>query len=125
MNGKILLIEDDRFLSEIYVAKFQEAGFEISVAENGEIGLRKIKEQKPTLVLVDVVMPTTDGFEVLRDIKRDEETKNIPVIVLSNLGEEKDVRRGLELGAADYLIKVHYTPTEVVSKVRAILNGNQ
>ncbi len=122
MQQKILLVEDDEFLTEIYVAKFQEAGFEISVAQDGHQGLRKAKEQKPNLLLLDLVMPAMDGLDVLRVLKNDPELQYTPVIVLSNLGEEEDVRKGIKLGAADYLIKAHYTPTEVVAKVKSILN---
>lgn len=123
MTGKILLIEDDPFLAEIYAIKFQEAGFLTTVAQNGYGGLKNAKEQKPNLFLIDIVMPTMDGFEVLAAIKRDPEMRDIPVVILSNLGEEEDVKRGLALGVRDYLIKAHYTPTEVVARVIAILNG--
>ena len=123
MNQKILLIEDDPFLSEIYVTKFEEAGFMILVAEDGAFGLQKIKEMHPDLILLDIVMPNMDGFEVLRLIKQDSEIRNIPVIVLSNLGEKENVEKGLGLGAAAYIIKAHYTPTEVVAKAQGILEG--
>ena len=125
MHKKILLIEDDQFLAEIYVAKFNEAGFEISVAQDGYQGLKKAKEQKPDLILLDLIMPTMDGFDVLRCSKGDADLEGIPVIILSNLGEEEDVRKGLELGADDYLIKAHYTPTEVVAKVQEIFSKRE
>lgn len=123
MNDRILLIEDDPFLAEIYVAKFEEAGFSISVARDGCEGLKKAKEQKPSLLLIDIVMPKLDGFEVLEAMKRDPEIKDVSTVIFSNLGEEEDVKRALELGARDYLVKAHYTPTEVVARVSAILNG--
>jgi len=122
MSQRILLIEDDQFLAEIYVAKFEEAGFEVSVAQDGCEGLKKAKEQKPSLLLLDLIMPTMDGFDVLRAAKNDPELRQIPIVVLSNLGEEEDARKSFELGAADYLIKAHYTPTEVVAEVKSILN---
>ena len=99
MGKKILLIADDAFLSEIYSAKLQEAGFEVSVAGDGSLGLRKVNEENPDLLMLDIVMPNMDGFEFLQAIKSNQETKNIPVIILSNLGEQEDVERGLELGA--------------------------
>lgn len=123
MIYKILLIEDDPFLSEIYIAKFEEAGFAITVAADGYLGLKKAKEQKPNLLLIDIIMPTMDGFEVLSAMKDDPEIKNIPVVILSNLGEEEDVRKGLSFGAVDYLVKAHYTPTEVVARIKTILSG--
>lgn len=121
MAKKILLIEDDSFLSEIYVAKFQESGFEVLVARDGAVGLVKIKEQTPDMILLDVVMPNMDGFEILQIIKGDPQIKNIPVVILSNLGEQENIAKGLELGAAAYIVKAHYTPTEVVAKVKEIL----
>ena len=124
MGKKILLIEDDAFLSEIYSAKLQEAGFEVSVAGDGSLGLRKINEENPDLLMLDIVMPNMDGFELLQTIKSNPETKNIPVIILSNLGEQEDVERGLELGAEAYIIKAHHTPTEVVAKVKEILKSS-
>jgi DNA-binding response OmpR family regulator len=121
MAKKILLIEDDPFLSEIYVIKFKEAGFEISLAQDGSLGLEKVKEEMPDLVLLDIVMPTVDGLEVLRAMKSDETTRNIPVVILSNLGEQEDIKKGLELGAEFYIVKAHYTPTEVVARVKATI----
>jgi len=121
MPKKILLVEDDPFLSEIYVIKFQEAGFEISLATDGSDGLEKIKHEQPDLVLLDIVMPNVDGLELLRTIKDDEATRNIPIVILSNLGEQEDIDRGLALGAELYIVKAHYTPTEVVAKVKSIL----
>ena len=123
MAKKILLIEDDPFLSEIYVIKFEEAGFQISLAQDGSLGLGKIKEEMPDLVLLDIVMPNIDGFELLRIMKNDASIKNIPVVILSNLGEQEDIKRGLELGAEFYIVKAHYTPTEVVARVKAIIEG--
>lgn len=122
MAKKILLIEDDVFLSEIYAIKLEEAGFEVSVAGDGSLGLQKIKEASPNLLLLDIVMPKMDGFEFLRLLKSDEDTKSIPVVILSNLGEQEDVEKGLELGAEAYIIKAHYTPTEVVAKIKNILD---
>ncbi len=121
MPKKILLIEDDPFLSEIYVIKFKEAGFEISLAQDGSLGLQRIKDEIPDLVLLDIVMPNVDGLEVLRTMKNDASIRNIPVVILSNLGEQEDIKRGLELGAEFYIVKAHYTPTEVVARVRAVL----
>lgn len=119
---KILLIEDDPFLSEIYVTKFEEAGFEISVAQDGMLGLQKIRERAPDLLLLDIVMPNMDGFELLRAIKEDTELKHIPIVILSNLGEQENVEKGFALGAEAYIIKAHYTPTEVVAKIKEIFS---
>ena len=119
---RILLVEDDPFLSEIYVTKFEESGFAVAVLKNGVLGIEKIKEQKPDIILLDIVMPKIDGFEFLQMIKDDTATKNVPVVILSNLAEQENVEKGFALGATAYLVKAHYTPTEVVAKVREILN---
>jgi DNA-binding response OmpR family regulator len=119
---KILLIEDDSFLSEIYTAKFEESGFEVLIAHDGAVGLGKAREEAPDMILLDVVMPNMDGFEVLHAVKEDPSAKDIPVVILSNLGEQENVTKGLELGAAAYIVKAHYTPTEVVAKVQEILS---
>ncbi|OGZ58671.1 MAG: hypothetical protein A3B96_03875 [Candidatus Spechtbacteria bacterium RIFCSPHIGHO2_02_FULL_43_15b] len=118
----ILLIEDDPFLAEIYAAKFRDANFEIEVAADSILGISKTKEKKYDLILLDIVIPNMNGFEVLRSLKNDPEVKNIPVVILSNLGEEENVKKGLSLGAEAYYIKAHYTPTEVVAKVKEILD---
>jgi DNA-binding response OmpR family regulator len=122
---KILLIEDDSFIIDIYITKLKEVGFSVQSAVNGEDALVKIKQSRPDLVLLDIVLPQVTGFEFLQEIKSIPELKNVPVIVLSNLGQKKEVEKGLSLGAAKYLIKAHYTPTEVVEEIRTVLNKNK
>jgi len=119
---KILIIEDDPFLSEMYSAKFIESGFETEVATDGKMGLIKVKSIQPDLILLDIVLPKMDGFEVLKKIKEDESMKDIPVVLLTNLGQKNEVEKGLSLGADEYIIKAHFTPTAVVTKVKEILN---
>ncbi|HBU06664.1 MAG TPA: response regulator [Candidatus Magasanikbacteria bacterium] len=115
------LVEDDTFLANIYKTKFEMEGFKITHSENGEAGLNDIKKKKPDIVLLDILLPKMDGFVVLQEIKKDPDTKDIPVILLTNLGQKDDVEKGLEMGASDYLIKAHFKPSEVVEKVREIL----
>lgn len=122
---KILLVEDDNFIIDIYITKLKEVGFSVQSAVNGEDALAKIKQGRPDLVLLDIVLPQVTGFEFLQEIKSMPELKNVPVIVLSNLGQKKEVEKGLSLGAAKYLIKAHYTPTEVVEEIRTVLNKNK
>lgn len=117
----VLLVEDDSFLANIYKTKFELEGFKVSVAENGELGLKEAKKKKPDLILLDILLPKMDGFTVLGHLKEDRELKNTPVILLTNLGQKDDVEKGLELGAADYLIKAHFKPSETVEKVRSVL----
>lgn len=120
-NKQILLVEDDTFLANIYKTKFEMEGFKVTVAENGELGLEQAKKKKPDVVLLDILLPKMDGFTVLKKLKDDESLKNIPVILLTNLGQKDDVDKGLELGAADYLIKAHFKPSETVDKVMKVL----
>lgn len=124
-KGKILLVEDDAFLSELYVTKFGEVGYEIIVAEDGLEGLQLVEKLKPDLMLLDIVLPRMDGLSVLRSMKEREAIKNIPVILLTNLGQKEDVDRGIALGATDYVIKAHFTPTEVVAKVDEALRKSE
>ncbi|MBI4215734.1 MAG: response regulator [Parcubacteria group bacterium] len=115
----ILIVEDDLMIVEMYQLKFQDEGYKVLVAHDGKSGLDLAKENKPSLILLDVIMPEMDGFSVLKALKEDDSLKGIPVILLTNLGQDGDVKRGLELGAIDYLIKANYTPAEVVSKIQS------
>jgi len=120
---KLLIVDDDVFLLDMYSVKFKEAGFQVEVAENGETAIKKLKEISPNVILLDVVMPKMDGLETLRQIKKDKLAEGAKIIVLTNLGQKEDVERGLKLGADDYIIKAHFTPTEVLNKVKTLLNG--
>ena len=117
---KILLIDDDPFILEMYVLKLKEHNFQIETASNGKEGLAKIREFKPDLLLLDIVMPALDGFDILREIKKNP-PPNMKIILLTNLGQKEDVERGMQLGADDYIIKAHFTPSEVVEKVKGLL----
>lgn len=121
MAKKILVIEDDRFLRELIARKLSDDGFVIIEAMDGEEGLKKVKEEKPDLILLDLILPSIDGFEVLSQIKKDENLKSIPVIILSNLGQREEVEKGLKMGAVDYLIKAHFTLGEIIEKMKNIL----
>ena len=118
---KILLVEDDPFLVDIYKTKFEKEGFEVDVAQEGKGGMRKIEEVKPDVLLLDLVLPNFDGFELLREIKSTPRLKDLKVIILSNLGQKEEVEKGIALGAVKYLIKAHYTPSEVVEEVKKII----
>jgi DNA-binding response OmpR family regulator len=119
--AKILIVEDDRFLRELITQKLIREGYNAVEAIDGEDGVKKIKEEGPDIILLDLILPGIDGFEVLKKTKEDPVTANIPVIILSNLGQKDDVDRGMKLGATDYMIKAHFTPGEIVSKVKSIL----
>jgi DNA-binding response OmpR family regulator len=118
---KILILEDDKFLRELIAQKLKKEGFLIIEAIDGEEGLKKIKEEKPNLILLDLILPGIDGFEVLEKIKGARESAKIPVIILSNLGQKDDVEKGMKLGATDYLIKAHFTPGEIIEKIKTVL----
>jgi len=121
MAKTILIIEDDKFLRELIIQKLLKEDFEVSEAIDGEEGIKKIKEEKPDLILLDLILPGIDGFEVLSRMKEDPVLASIPVIILSNLGQKEDVERGLKLGAVDYLIKAHFTPGEIIEKIKTNL----
>ena len=118
---KILIIEDDKFLRELITRKLLNEAYEVSEAVDGEEGIKKIKEGKPDLILLDLILPGIDGFEVLSQMKKESTLAPIPVIILSNLGQKDDVEKGLKMGAVDYLIKAHFTPGEIIEKIKAAL----
>lgn len=122
MAKKILIIEDDKFLRELIAQKLIKEEYDISEAADGEEGIKKIEEEKPDLILLDLILPGIDGFEVLSQMKNNPALTSIPVIILSNLGQKEDVEKGLKLGAVDYLIKAHFTPAEIIDKIKIVFN---
>ncbi len=120
--AKILIIEDDKFLRELIARKLTKEGYQIVEAIDGEEGLKKAKEESPDLILLDLILPGMDGFEVLAKVKDDPKTSLIPVLILSNLGQKDEIEKGLKLGAEDFLVKAHFTPEEIVEKIRSILS---
>ena len=121
MAYKILVVEDDKFLRELITQKLAREGYDVKESVDGEEGVIKVKEEKPDVILLDLILPGIDGFEVLAKIKEDPEVENIPVVILSNLGQRDDVERGLKLGAVDFLIKAHFTPGEIIEKIEKIM----
>ncbi len=121
---KILIVEDDSFVMDIYHTKLSQEGYEIIEAHNGVEAMEKLKEIKPDMILLDIVMPYMDGMEVLKKVKADEKLKSIPVILLTNLSQKEEITEGLGLGANDYLIKSHFTPSEVLEKIKIYFNKN-
>jgi len=119
---KILIIEDDSVLQKALTEFLTAEGFETVSALDGEEGVKIGKEKKPDLVLLDIVLPKMDGYEVLKTMKADEGTKNIPIILLTNLGSVNDVEKALGLGATTYLIKADYKLEEVTKKIKEVLN---
>jgi CheY-like chemotaxis protein len=120
---RILLVEDDRFLRKAAEATLRRNGFVVRTAVDGEEALQRIQEEAPGLVLLDLIMPKLQGFEVLRILKQDPATRQIPVVVLSNLGQESDVQQALQGGAIAYLIKANLSLQDLVTHVQKILQG--
>jgi DNA-binding response OmpR family regulator len=118
---KIFLVEDDPFLVDIYSTKFKKLGYEVVSTPGGEEILGKIREEKPDIVVLDIVLPNIDGWEILKRIRGDEELKDLKIVILSNLGQEEEVKKGMELGATKYLIKAHLNPSEVIEEIRKTL----
>ncbi|OIP79392.1 MAG: response regulator [Parcubacteria group bacterium CG08_land_8_20_14_0_20_48_21] len=118
---RILIIEDDDMLREMYVVKFEKSGFEVAQATEGAEGLDLAKKQKPDIILLDIILPKIDGFMVLQAMKDTEKLKEVPVMLLTNLGQESDRKRGEILGAVDYVVKSNVTPAQVEEKIRKIL----
>ena len=118
----IMVVEDDSFVADIYRTKLTQSGFEVIVATNGLEAIEKLGSRTiPDLMLLDIVMPYKDGIEVLQEIKSDKKLKDIPVILLTNLSQKEEIDKGMKLGACDYLIKSHFTPSEVLEKINKYL----
>ena len=117
---KVLLIEDDTFFREFYASKLTEEGMEVEIAGDGIEGLEKINKVKPDVVLLDIIMPKKDGFEVLQTISQSPTLKKIPVIVFSTLGQESDMERAKKLGAVDYINKSFFDFDGLKSKIQAV-----
>lgn len=118
----VLIIEDDDFLFDMYKTRFEIDDFEVKSAHDGEAGLKMLNDGlKPDIILLDIVMPKMDGIEVLSNIKNIGNCKDVPVVMLTNLGQKEEIDRALKIGAVDYFVKANFTPSEVVAKVKNIL----
>jgi CheY-like chemotaxis protein len=122
---KILIVEDDPLLVKLYKTVFEKEGCEVETAFNGEIGFEKLNKMAspPTLILSDVMMPKMNGLEMLKKIKEEPKFNKIPVVLLTNLGGEKDAETGLSLGAVTYIVKSQYVPADIVKKIKEVLAG--
>lgn len=119
---KIIIIEDEKILGEIIFKKLVSEGYQVSLAYDGEDGIKMVREQVPDLVLLDLVMPKKNGLEVLEDMKSDNKLKSIPVVVISNSGQQTEIEKVVELGVRDYIIKAQFSPDDVLEKVKKYLN---
>jgi len=121
MKQVVLIVDDDEFLLEMYALKFKEEGFGVEIAQSGRDVFEKIDTVHPDIILLDVVLPEMDGFSILQKIRAEKKSGAPLVIMLTNLSQKDDTERGMRLGADDYIVKAHYTPSEVVEKVRKLL----
>lgn len=122
MNKRnILLVEDDEILSKVLSEELKDSDFEVQQAFDGEQGLKIAVSKKPDLILLDLLMPKMHGFDVLRELKKSPETSTIPIIIITMLGQGDDVKKGLELGADDYIVKSQHAVSEIIEKIKAFL----
>ena len=121
VKGTILIVEDQEGFRNVYEDVLTNDGYEVLLAEDGLMGWELAKEKKPNLILLDLGLPKLDGFEVLRRLRDDEETKAIPVIIFSVMGEQKDIKKALDMGANDYTVKGFYTPRQILSKIKTLV----
>jgi len=119
----ILVVDDHEFLRKFWQNKLSSSNYKIIQASDGDEGLKKAKSEVPDLILLDIIMPKVNGYEVLKNLKADEKTKDIPVIVLSNLGKDEEIKQGLKLGAVDFIVKSDVIPSEVEQKIKKYLNN--
>ena len=122
-NKKILIVEDEPSLLEMYTLKLEKEGYLVVGAVDGLEGVEKAKQEKPDLILMDVMLPKIDGFHAIEEIKKEDPLKNVPVILLTNLGQDEDVKKGREFGAVDYLVKANITPAQIAAKVAEIFKA--
>ena len=118
---KALLVEDDQLILEMYKARMANEGWEVFTTDRGSEALQLAKEQKPDIILLDVILPETDGFSILKELKAENLTKNIPVLMLTNLGQASDQNRGKDLGVAGYFIKSQHTPADIITKIENLV----
>lgn len=120
---RVLIVEDDQFLRELSTKKLRKEGFQVELAIDGDEGWAKIQSMKPDVVLLDIILPGIDGFEILTRVRGSEDltVREVPLILLSNLGQESDVAKGERLGADDYLIKANFTIDEIIEKIKSVL----
>ncbi|MBU0732032.1 response regulator [Patescibacteria group bacterium] len=116
-GNKLMVVDDDRFITKVYSIKLAHEGYDVILAYNGEEALEKAKKDKPGLILLDLIMPRMDGFETLERLKKNPKLKNVPVLILSNLGQDTDIDRAMELGAEDYLVKSNISLKYILEKI--------
>jgi DNA-binding response OmpR family regulator len=122
-KANVLIVEDDLSILNLYKTKLSSSGYNVATAENGALGLESVEKSTPDIILLDVMMPVMNGFEMLKKLRSDKKYQDIPVIILSNYGEVDQMTEGFTTGATDYLIKAEHTPADVVEIVESTLQG--
>lgn len=122
MSKRILIIEDEKILAEMYQEKFKQTGFEVISAMEAEEGLRIAEKEKPDLILLDILLPRENGIFFLKNLKNNKEISSIPVIVFSNFDDPNIRKQAKQFGAKDYLIKTDYTPRQIVEQIKKFIN---
>ncbi len=125
MTKHVLVVEDEDFLVRVLTDNLESEGYKVEVALDGEEAMKKLKESRPSIILLDLLLPKKDGFQVLEEVKANPDLNLIPVIVLSNLGGDDDIKRALSLGADDYFVKSQHPIAEVMEKVKKYLTGGE
>lgn len=122
MAQKVLIIEDEEVLRNVLAKKLEKEGYEAIVAADGEAGMDSIRNENPDMILLDIMLPKKNGYQILEEMHGDEKLKKIPVLVISNSGQPVEIKKILELGACDYLVKADFEPQEVIDKMRTCLS---
>jgi len=120
-NTHVVLVEDDPFLSDLASSRIQSAGFKLTHFAAADDALEKLEEVKPDIILLDLILPGMGGFEFLEAVKKDEKFKNIPVVIISNLGSKEEIEKGMQLGATSYLVKSNTMPDDIINKVKEVV----
>lgn len=121
---KVLIVEDDKFLANAYRVKFSKEGFEPEIAHDGTEALEILGRFTPAVILLDLVMPIKDGFATLADLQTNDQWKNIPVIIASNLGQKEDIDKGMAAGAVDFIVKSNMALDDIVKKVDSVISAS-
>ena len=119
--AKVLIVEDDSLIAKVYSTRLKADGHQVVVAADGQVGLEMAKSQKPNLIVLDIMMPKVSGLDVLRELKKDVSTVEIPVIVYSNLAREEQISQAKKLGAVEFIAKASFTPQQMVAKIESYL----
>ncbi len=117
----VLVVEDDQFITNAYKYKFEEAGFRVEIANNGEEAIKILKKINANIIILDIIMPVKNGFEVLEEIKKDKKLSQIPVIVATNLGQEDHIKKAMDLGANEYIVKSELSLNDLVKKIKSMI----